>query len=295
MQSVRDVTGDVRAIASGIDHPECVAWYDERVYCGTEGGDLLRIDPSDGSTETVASTDGFLAGIAFDGTGNCVACDVASGRLVAIAPDGSVETMFDTVENRKLTIPNFPAFAGDGTLWVTDSGTGWAEDDGFLFRVRPGREPEIVDDECRRYPNGLALSPGEGHLCVVESRWPGVSRYALEGDVIGRREGWLPLPGTVPDGLAFDADGALYVGCWRPDRVYRRSPAGKLDVYLDDYSGEIMTTPTNLAFGGDAGRTLFLAACGGRTVNAVTMHVPGLPLARPVSRARRAQRRGGRP
>ena len=85
----------------------------------------------------------------------------------------------------------------------------------------------------------------------------------------------------VPDGLAFDADGALYIGCCRPDRVYRLPASGALEVYLDDFTGEFMTTPTNLAFGGEDLRTLFLAGLAGWSVNAVDVEVPGHPLPRP--------------
>jgi gluconolactonase len=278
---VRDATTDVHPVAGGIDHPEGVAWYEGRVYCGTEGGDLLRIDPATGAIEVASRPGGFLLGMAFDGAGNCVICDAAAGRLVRVAPDGSAQTLLDSVEGRKLTSPNFPVFTSDGTLWVTESGSGWTSDDGYLFRVPPGGAAEIADEACRRFPNGLALAPGETRLYVVESRWPGVSSYALRAGVLGEREETLPLPQTVPDGLAFDSEGALYIGCCRPDRVYRLSPSGTLEVYLDDFTGEFMTTPTNLAFGGPDLRTLYLAALAGWSVNAIETEVAGHPLALP--------------
>jgi gluconolactonase len=279
--ALRDATKDVRAVAVGIDHPEGVAWHDGHVYCGTEGGELLRIEPASGSVEVASRPGGFLLGLAFDGAGNCVVCDAAAGRLVRVAPDGSAETLLDSVGGRKLVSPNFPAFASDGTLWVTESGSSWTSDDGYLFRVGPGGEAEIADEACRRFPNGLALAPDESRLYVVESRWPGVSSYPLRDGVLGEREETLPLPLTVPDGLAFDASGALFIGCCRPDRVYRLSSSGALEVYLDDFTGEFMTTPTNLAFGGDGMRTLFLAGLAGWSVNAIETEVAGHPPPRP--------------
>jgi sugar lactone lactonase YvrE len=278
---LRDATRDVRAVAVGIDHPEGVAWHDGHVYCGTEGGELLRIDPASGSVEVASRPGGFLLGLAFDGAGHCVVCDAAAGRLVRVAPDGSSETLLDSVGGRKLVSPNFPAFASDGTLWVTESGSSWTSDDGYLFRVGPGGEAEIADEACRRFPNGLALAPDESRLYVVESRWPGVSSYPLRDGILGEREETLPLPLTVPDGLAFDAGGALFIGCCRPDRVYRLSSSGALEIYLDDFTGEFMTTPTNLAFGGDGLRTLFLAGLAGWSVNAIETEVAGHPPPRP--------------
>ena len=237
---VRDAATDVRPVARGIDHPEGVAWHDGRLYCGTESGELLRIDPASGAIEVASRPGGFLLGLAFDGAGNCIICDAGAGRIVRVAPDGSSETLLDSVAGRKLISPNFPLFASDGTLWVTESGSGWTSDDGYLFRIPPGGEAEIADEACRRFPNGLALAPDENRLYVVESRWPGVSSYALRDGFLGEREEMLPLPLTVPDGLAFDADGAMFIGCCRPDRVYRFSPAGTLDVYLDVAAGPVL-------------------------------------------------------
>lgn len=279
---VRDAATEVRAIAAGIDHAEGVAWHDGHVYCGTEGGELLRIDPGSGSIEVAARPGGFLLGLAFDGAGNCIVCDAAGGRLVRVAPGGSSETLLESVEGRRLINPNFPAFGSDGTLWVSESGSGWTSDDGYLFCIRPDGRAEIAADDCRFFTNGLALTPDESRLFVVESRLPGVTSYALRDGVLGEREETILLPGIVPDGLAFAADGALYIGCYRPDRIYRRSPEGSLEIYLDDFTGEFMATPTNLAFGGEGNRTLFLAALSGWTVNGVECEVAGHPLSRPV-------------
>lgn len=281
MTAVRDATTELVTVAGGLDHPEGVAWHDGCLWCGTEHGELLRIDPADGSHEVVARTGGFLLGLAFDGAGVCFACDVGTARVLRIEPDGSYEPLVDAVAGRRLRSPNFPALSPDGTLWVSDSGSAWGNDDGFLFRVRPGADPEIVDDACRRFPNGIAFAPGGERLYVVESRLPGVSTYDVRDGRVGERVELLRLEGTVPDGLAFAADGALYIGCWRPDRVYRLSPGGALEIYLDDYTGEYLTTPTNLAFGGPDGRTLFLASLSGWSIRALTTGSRGLDLARP--------------
>ena len=273
---VRDAEHELRVLASGIDHAECVAWSDGAVWCGTETGKLLRIE-LDGSVEVVADTGGFLTGIAFDGDGNCYGCDIGLAAVVRIGRDGRVEPFVEAVSGRRLTIPNYPAFSADGTLWVTDSGTRWASDDGYLFRVPRGGEPERVDDACRRFPNGLAWSPGEAALYLVESRLPGVVRYGSDG----RREEWLRLEATVPDGLAFDRDGTLYVSCWRPDRVYRLRPGYELEVYLDDWTAEYLNSPTNACFIGAGLERLCFASLCGRLITELDAEAPGLPLARP--------------
>src|SRR4051812_9680967 len=60
-----------------VAHPEGVAVHrDGSIWCGTETGDLLRIDEDGSSVERMAGTGGFLLGIAFDSSDNVFACDL---------------------------------------------------------------------------------------------------------------------------------------------------------------------------------------------------------------------------
>jgi sugar lactone lactonase YvrE len=270
---------DLYTVASPIDHPECVAWYGGEVYCGTEGGALLAIDPATGAVRTVAETGGSLLGIAFAGDGSCFACDRGRGRVLRISPDGQVESLAEQVEGRRLVTPNYPAFDADGRLWVTESGSGFRAGDGYLFRLRPGSEPELIDDACRNYPNGLAFSADGSRLYVVESSRPGIVSYRLEGDRLGEREEALPLPRMVPDGLAFDLAGRLYVAVWRPDCVLRWDPAGaEPELLLEDWTAEYLPTPTNICFGGDGLQTLYFGSYSGWSITALDEEGPGLSL-----------------
>jgi gluconolactonase len=164
--------------------------------------------------------------------------------------------------------------ARDGSVWIADSGTGWGADNGFLFRIRPDDTAVGMDDSCRRYPNGIALSAAEDRLYLVESRLPGIVMYSLAGDQIGERRELLLMPGTVPDGLALDTAGCLYIGCWRPDRIYRLHSDGSVDIFLDDPTAEYLNSPTNMAFGGD-GRHLYISGLCGWVINEIDVDTPG--------------------
>ena len=273
--AVRSAESELRMLAGGIDHPECVAWHDGRVWCGTESGDMLAIDPASGAVESVVNIGGFVGGIAFDHQGRCWICDIANGRLLRLNRDRRLEVVVEVVDGRRLVTPNFPAGGRDYTVWCADSGSRGGADDGFLCRVRPDDSVELVDRECRRFPNGIALSAAMDVLYLVESRLPGVVTYDLEGEGVGPRRELLRMPGTVPDGLALDTDGALYVACWRPDRVYRLLTDGSLEIYLDDPTAEFMNSPTNLCFGGSDGRRIYLAGLGGWSITEIDTETPG--------------------
>ena len=262
----------LRTVANGLDHPEGVCWSpaDGVVYAGGEAGQLYRFTLAGGKPETVATVrDGFLLGLAVDADGAVYACDAASGHVQRISPDGSVEPY-----GERVGYPNFPVFDRDGNLWVTDSGA-WDEVSGGLVRIAPGGATERVAGPFR-FANGLAIH-GE-HVYMVESQLPGVVRLPLAG---GPAEPVVELPRTVPDGLAFDADGGLWIGCYQPNRIYRLDAGAALTVVVDDWTGEYVMTPTNLAFAGEALDVLVLASLCGWAVKAIDPGVAGAPLARP--------------
>jgi gluconolactonase len=281
MSAVRDAASELRTVAMPLDHPEAVAWPEGSIWCGTEAGDLLRVDPATGTPEIVASTGGFLLGLAFDGSGNCYACDQGRDQVLRISPHGEVDAFVEAVDGSPLCTPNFPVFSADGTLWVTDSGSAWEADDGYLFRVRPGHDPERITTDPLGFPNGLALSSDESTLYVVEPRLPGVVAYAIDGMHVGQRSELVRLPGTVPDGLAVDAEHTLYVSCWRPDRIYRLRLNVEPETYLDDPTAEYLCTPTNVCFGGSELTVLYIASLGGWAISAIQTDVPGQPLRYP--------------
>jgi gluconolactonase len=286
VQPERDAVRDLRTVAGGLDHPEGITWYDDALWCGTEAGELLRIDPADGSVETLASTGGFLLGIAFDGRGRCIACDWGNHALLRITPGGEIETLADSVEGRALPFPNFPVFGPDGTLWVSNSGQEWGSDDGYLFSLRPGEEPRLASVDSHQFPNGLALHADASRLFVVESRLPGVVSYEIREGELGERTEVVTLPRTVPDGLAFDAEGSLFISCWRPDRVYRIDPSGRLHVFLDDFTGEYLTVPTNCCYFGPDLRRLSFSSLGGWVIRELDVEVAGQPLHHPIEGSR---------
>jgi gluconolactonase len=271
----------LETLADGLDHPEGIALGpDGLLYAGGEAGQLYVIDPSAGGAEQVGETGGFIQGLCLDGAGRVYLCDTGRGAVMRITPaDGSVETYCEAAGGEALRTPNWPVFAADGTLWVSDSGTDDPSfQDGTLVRIAPGGgDGERLDLPPFHFSNGLALAP-DGSLFVVESFLPGVS--VLRD---GRTERYVDLPRTVPDGLALDADGGLLISCYQPNRILRVPPGGgEPELILDDWSGARLTTPTNIAFFGDGMTRLATASLGGWAVRAIETPWRGQPLHYPA-------------
>jgi len=272
----------VGGFVGGLDHPECVNWgMDGYAYAGGEAGQIYRVDVHSGEAEQIASTGGFVGGLAQDGSGNVYAC--SNGAVMRIAPDGAVDTYTTGTADEPMRVPNYPTFDGTGNLYVSDSGE-WKADDGYIYKVLPGGEASVWCRSLTQFPNGLCLNAAGDFLYVVMSlNAPRVERVRIEPDgSAGEVEEVVQLPGTVPDGLAFDTDGNLYISCYRPDRVYRLSPQGELEILAEDFEGTVIAAPTNVAFCGEDRDILLSANLGRWHLTRYEVQATGVPLNYPV-------------
>lgn len=266
-------------LAGDLDHPEGVACGpDGCVYAGGEAGQIYRISIAERTTTQVASTAGTARGIALTGNGDLLVCDPARHQVLRINPHGTVAGRSAGASERPLWAPNYPVFDAAGNLYVSDSGHP-RRNDGLVFRIRPDGLTAVFVTDAREYPNGLALSADGCYLYVVLSSLPGVVRYRLNVDgTAGAREVLVEMPHTVPDGLAFDAVGNLYVSCYQPDAIFRLSPDGRLQLLTYDPHGTILAAPTNTAFAGPNLQFLVVANFASCHLSWARLPVGGQPL-----------------
>ena len=260
-----------------LDHPEGLAVHrDGSVWCGGELGQIYRIEPDGRSMEQVASTGGFSHGMAFDAEDNLYVCDLKHAAVMKLdMSSGTLEKFAGGADGRGIKISNFPAFDAEGRLYVSDSHA-FKEPGPGIFRFDPDGSGELWYDESVNFANGLALSPDRRHLYVAETFGHAVFRIPLGDDgSAGEREEVASVPGVLPDGLAFDNEGKLYVACYEPSQVLRVSPHGTVERLIGDEEAHLLCHPTNLAF---RGGTLFTTNLGRWHITAVETAVEGLPL-----------------
>lgn len=270
-------------VGPAFDHPEAVAWGpDGHAYAGGEAGQLYRFSLNGKQMEEVARVPGgFLLGLAHDAHGNTYACDDRSACVHRITPDGTVTVYANGNEAQRMRVPNYPVFDDTGNLYVSDSG-GWGARDGFIWKVAPGGKAEVWDRQANGFTNGMCLSADGRALYVVESSPPLVSRVEINaGGSAGKRTIVVELPRQVPDGIAFDADGDLYISLYNPNIIYRLTGKGELITLYDDWEQLMLVAPTNIAFGGPDMKTLIIASLCGWSVHTAAMPVAGLPLRYP--------------
>lgn len=272
------VAGQVELLATGFQFTEGPLWHPDGfwLFVDTRTNTIHKLRPG-GEPEDFRTESGRTNGLTFDADGRVLMCEAYGRRLSRREHDGSITTVVDRWEGRRLNRPNDLIMRSDGTVFFTDPEPQVDEADrelGFsaVFRVRPdGSVRPVVRDV--PFPNGLALSPDEATLYLINTREPKVIwAYPLDSDANLREPQKIidmsTEPGDgVPDGMKVDSEG----------RLYGTGPGG---LWIMESSGEVIgivevpEQPSNCAFGGDDYGTLFITA---RTsVYALRLHTRGV-------------------
>jgi len=276
---------DWKVLADGLQHPEGVAWdpTSRRVFAGGEGGQLYGVT-LDGDVDRYEDVGESFLGIAVDGHGSVYGCDDGRNVVVRFDPDALDADVYSTgAPDEPFESPNGLAFDAEGNLYVTSS------DNGLIMRVAPGGETRVWTRRVSEYPNGCAIGPDPSDpdpermfLYVAESALSRIVRVPILPDgLAGAPETVADLPRMVPDGLALELGGDLYIACYRPDRIVRVSTAGEMEIVFDDWAAADLDAPTNIAFCGPELATAVVACVGDTFLAAADLGAFGAPVFRP--------------
>jgi gluconolactonase len=215
-------------------------------------------------------------GTTLDGRRRVVFCAPSAGAIIRLEKNGSRTILAERFEGRRLNTPNDLIYRSDGLLYFTDSGAALKRDDGEgvphtgLYLLRRGSVQLLRKDFER--PNGLAFSPGENYLYVIDTLRKHILRFDAQPDGSISNEKVFVDVGNEPgngilDGMKVDEKGNVYATA--PGGVWVITPTGQ-------HIGTIVTTgrATNVAFGGDDRRTLYIT--GASFVDRIRIKVVGI-------------------
>jgi gluconolactonase len=260
-------------------HPEGVA-VDKRgdIWCGGELGQIYRISDDGTTLEVMASTGGFILGIAFDQRGLLYACDLKHKCVFRFDPESNDLTTFASGEpHRAMNIPNWPVVdAARNVLYVSDSYDAREHGPGiWRFDLDTG-DGTLWYDQPLSFANGMALTGDGTTILVAETFGHRISSIPVNPDgTAGERETVVDLGEALPDGLAVDAEGNVYIACYEPSQIMRLRPTSELETFVSDPTAHTLCHPTNCAFRGDQ---LFIANLGRWHITTMTTDAPGLQL-----------------
>jgi len=268
----------VEIISSGLDHPECLNFGpDGRLYAGGFAGQVYVMAPPSFELKQLAKSEGILGGVAVDGNHNVYVCNATKHQILRVNEKGQISIYCENAPDGPLVNPNYGSLDRDGSYYFSDSGDYW-KPSGRLIRVSSKGKVESLIGSNWHFSNGLAISPKDGAIFMIESTASDILRIPIERDgKAGRPEIYAQLPGTIPDGLAFAASGNLYCSCYHPNRIYVIYPDQNIELVIEDSTGEILNQPTNVAFEPN-GTRLFYANLGGAHIGAFDIGEKGMPL-----------------
>lgn len=284
--------GEPELIASGLKFTEGPVWVPGKdgkpgylLFSDIPADTIYKLEPpkagETGKPEVFRSPSGKSNGLILDAEGRLLVCEHA-GRVIRIESSGEVTVLAEKWEDKKLNSPNDLCVGKDGSIFFTDPPYGLGGPLGFgresetkfsgVYRIDPqGKLHLLVKD--LETPNGIALSPDNKTLYVGNHGKGVVWSYPVnadgtvgEGKVLAELKAGQRRAGA--DGVRTDRDGNIYVGAGRSG-VHVLKPSGELIGIIGLPSGA-----TNLCFGGDDGRTLFVVA--GGSVYRLGVQVPGL-------------------
>ena len=105
---------------------------------------VLRWDETTGAVGVWRSPAGYANGRIVDRQGRVVHCHHGSRSVTRVEPDGSVTTLADAYEGRRLNSPNDLVERADGSIWFTDPSYGIHSD-------YEGHQGESETDGCHVY------------------------------------------------------------------------------------------------------------------------------------------------
>ncbi|MEM7022347.1 MAG: SMP-30/gluconolactonase/LRE family protein [Pseudomonadota bacterium] len=259
-----------------LSHPEGVAvGPDGWIWAANENGQIFKITPDGDAFEVVFDTGGFALGLAFEGDRALFICDL---QHAAVFRFDLKSRALERWGADGLRIPNYPLVdAPRGRLLVSDSHASGTPGPGvWAFDLVTG-EGSLWCDAAMNFANGLAMRSGEDALYVCETFARSITRIPIlpDGSAGAPEPFATDLPG-LPDGIAFDCNGELVVGCYEPSRLLRIGQDGnRVDVLIEDVTAHTFCHPTNIAFAGDR---LFTANLGRWHLAEVAMDVGAPPL-----------------
>jgi gluconolactonase len=286
----------VERLVTGMRWCEGPVWFGDArtlIWSDIPNNRMMRWDEETGQTSVFRKPSNFANGNTRDRHGRLITCEHGGRRITRTEYDGTITVLIDRIDGRRLNSPNDIIVKSDGSIWFTDPTFGIQNDyEGHkaepelamnVYRLDPITRRANVVAEGILGPNGLAFSPDERLLYIVESR--GVpNRRILSFDVaqspgigqpwlLGRRTAIDCGPGTA-DGFRVDVDGNLWCG-WgmgteELDGVRVFAPDGKPLAHI-----ALPERCANLCFGGPKRNRLFMAAS--QSIYALYVDTQGAP------------------
>jgi sugar lactone lactonase YvrE len=220
-------------------------------------GTIGRLPAGGAASEpfTVLPEGSVGSAIRFDRSGAMFIADYKKHN-VFIIPKGSTEPTV-WFHSDEMNQPNDITIARDGTIYASDPN--WKGREGYIWRIAKAADGSVQGQvmsapRAMGTTNGIDLSPDGKTLYVGESSSGQIWSYAINGNALTDAKLIKTFQPDTIDGLRTDVTGRLYVARILKGTIALMKPNGAVEREIALKGKE----PTNLAFGGSDGKTVFV-------------------------------------
>jgi len=264
---------EMKVVADGFTYLEGPRWHEGKLWFVdfyTHG--VYRV--GDDTVEKVVHVEQQPSGLGWLPDGRMLVVSMKDRKVMRQEHDGSLVVHAD-IWNQCGGHANDMVVAPSGNAYVGNFGFdlmgGAGHKNTTILLIRPDGSSQNVADGLA-FPNGMVITPGEQRLIVNELFGNRISQFDIQADgTLGPRRDFanfgdlgdepdvgvrLERATIVPDGLALDAEGAVWFADTINQRAVRVAEGGQI---LE----EVNTAPEGVfavALGGEDGKTLFLCA-----------------------------------
>ena len=290
-EKYRVLLAGVERIATGCRWAEGPVWFgDSRslLWSDIPNNAILRWSEETGRVEPFRKPSGHANGNTRDRVGRLVTAEHGGRRVTRTEHDGGITVLAESYDGKRLNSPNDLVVKSDGSIWFTDPPFG------IVGYYQGEQAPQELPQQIYRIdgttgnltvvtadvdgPNGLAFSPDETKLYVIESRARPrkirVFDVTGDGTQLTNNRVLIDAEAGTPDGFRVDVDGNLWCG-WgmgsdELNGVRIFNPAGEPIGHIG-----LPERCANLCFGGRWRNRLFMASC--TSIYALYVNTQGAP------------------
>lgn len=305
---------DLRRVGHGLARPENVlAFRDGTVFTSSNKGYITRIAPDGRQWRIGRVPHDAPTTMALADDDSLIVNNTGDGNIYRLRLDGTSELLLDTIEGRPIGSANYVFLDSRGRLWIavatcTAPPHGPADParaTGYIAVLEDGKARVAADG--LRWPNEVRLDATESYAYVPETMAQRVLRFRVtpEGGLTDKEVvGPATLgAGILPDGIALDVDGNVWVALLSGNGLVIITPDGRTHTVFDDRNaaglsalaaqydagavefptilgcrGQHIQTLTSIGFGGPDLRTVFMGSLLMPHLLSFDSPVAGLPL-----------------
>jgi gluconolactonase len=224
----------------------------------------MRWIEEDGRVTVFRSPSGFSNGNTFDYEGRQLSCEHGGRRVARYESNGTVTTIADKFQGKRLNSPNDIAVHPDGGIWFTDpiygirgyyeGFKGESEIKEAVYRAdgKTGQMEKLTDE--LNEPNGICFSPDYKKVYICDT---GTGRevrvYDIDNNKLRNSKRFVQFATGAADGIRCDIDGNVW--CGAPPGVQIVAPSGEPIGMI-----RLPENCANICFGGTRRNRLFMAA-----------------------------------